>query len=107
MKVESYFTKEVISILAAAIEEAQGNEVFFVGNINEDGLVTEVEVGSRGNENEVPVNFDLLSNCSVLVHNHPGGNLKPSGADLAVAENSAANARAFISLTTKSAIFML
>ena len=95
MKVESYFTKEVISILAAAIEEAQGNEVFFAGNINEDGLVTEVQVGSRGNENEVPVNFDLLSNCSVLIHNHPGGNLKPSGADLAVAENSAANAKGF------------
>ena len=37
-----------------------------------------VSVGARGSLNSVPVNFSQKRNCSVLIHNHPSGNINPS-----------------------------
>lgn len=81
--------------MRSAIKEANGNEVFFAGDINEDGIVTTVKVGARGNSHTVPVNFFEASQCSVLIHNHPGGNLTPSQADLNVAMDASEKARGF------------
>lgn len=93
--VEKYFTQEVIDSLKTGIQEADGNEVFFTGQINEEGIVTSVKIGSRGNEHTVPVNFSDMAEASVLIHNHPGGNLTPSNADLSVASGASENARGF------------
>ena len=95
MDVSKYLTQEVITDIKNAIEEAGGNEVFFTGLIDEKMKVVSVKVGSRGNEHTVPVNFSDERECHVLIHNHPGGNLTPSRADLSVAERASENARGF------------
>lgn len=97
MKVGSYFSQDAIAQLEAGINEACGNEVFFTGEIDADGIVVSVRVGSRGTSDTVPVNFSDArgSRSSVLIHNHPGGNLLPSPADLAVASDCAERAQGF------------
>ncbi len=82
------FKAAVIEAMRLDVEEAGGNEVFWAGRINEDGIVTSVEVGSRGNENSVIVNRSTARAGHVLIHNHPSGHLAPSGADQAVAEGA-------------------
>jgi len=95
MKVEKYLSENVVEDIFNSIMEAGGNEVFFTGQIDENGIVTSVKVGSRGAEHEVPVNFTDVRTSSVLIHNHPSGNLTPSQADLNVAEEAAQNAQGF------------
>ena len=97
MKVGSYFSQDAIAQLEAGINEACGNEVFFTGEIDADGIVVSVRVGARGTYDTVPVNFSDArgSRSSVLIHNHPGGNLLPSPADLAVASDCAERAQGF------------
>ena len=98
MEISKYISDSVREQLRSEIKKADGNEVFFTGSIDESGLVTEIKVGSRGNEHTVTVNFSdaqNLSKASVLIHNHPGGNLTPSNADLGVAANASENAQGF------------
>ena len=95
MEIKRYLSDEVISQIKDVIEEAGGKEVFFTGQIDENCKVISVKVGARGAEHTVPVNFSDMRNCSVLIHNHPGGNLTPSSADLGVASNASENAQGF------------
>lgn len=95
MEINKYLSKEVRDFLKSAIKEANGNEVFFTGEIDENGLVDKVKIGSRGSEHTVPVNFTDKRKASVLIHNHPGGNLTPSPADLGVASEASENAQGF------------
>ena len=81
--------------MAAQIEQAHGNEVFFAGKINEQGVVISVSAAARGNSSSVPVNFFQARECSVLIHNHPSSNLSPSRDDLSVASNCSENAQGF------------
>jgi ATP-dependent DNA helicase DinG len=85
MRVEEYFLPNLTAQMAAAIQEAAGNEVFFVGTINDDGLVSSVMIGARGNEFSVPALSPYLESSDVVIHNHPSGNLTPSQADLTIA----------------------
>ena len=94
-KIEDLFSSSVIKYIRSEIASSNENEVFFVGEINHDGKVTSVSVGSRGNLHSVPVNQDLKRKGNVLIHNHPGGNLTPSDADLSVAAVSSENAQGF------------
>ena len=94
-KIEDLFSSSVIKYIRSEIASSNENEVFFVGEINHDGRVTSVSVGSRGNLHSVPVNQDLKRKGSVLIHNHPGENLTPSDADLSVAAVSSENAQGF------------
>ncbi|NJC89157.1 MAG: helicase [Desulfuromonas sp.] len=71
--------------LCNAIAEAHGNEVFCLGRTDADRRVAVVEVLARGHQRAVPA---ILQNCrpgDVVIHNHPGGNLTPSDADLEIA----------------------
>ena len=98
MEISRYLSNEVREKIRQEIKEAGGNEVFFTGTIDEKGLVTEVKTGARGNEHTVAVNLSDTRNttlASVLIHNHPGGNLTPSDADLGVAVNASENAQGF------------
>ncbi|MCR5063705.1 MAG: DEAD/DEAH box helicase family protein [Treponema sp.] len=95
MEISNYLSEEVRKEIKSAIEDAGGNEVFFTGTIDENGIVNSVKVGSRGNENTVPVNFNDERECAVLIHNHPGGNLLPSDADLNVASHSSEYGKGF------------
>lgn len=78
-----------------AITEAGGNEVFFAGEINTQGIVVSVSVTARGHETAVPVQRESLLEASVLIHNHPSGKLVPSDADLAIASSAAERAQGF------------
>lgn len=95
MNVTERFSKTVIAAMQRFIAEADGNEVFFTGHINGSGIVESVEAAARGNESSVPVNFSKMRECSVLIHNHPDGNIHPSDADLSVASGCSENAQGF------------
>ncbi|MCH7958929.1 MAG: DEAD/DEAH box helicase [Candidatus Hydrogenedentes bacterium] len=64
------------------IDAAGGQEVFFAGALDSAGIVERVRVCARGNEGAVPAIFDSLDARDVVIHNHPGGDLRPSDADL-------------------------
>jgi len=95
MNISKYISSEVCQFMRTAIKDASNNEVFFTGEINEDGIVINAKVGARGSEHTVPVNFSDKRVASVLIHNHPGGNLEPSSADLGVASECSQNAQGF------------
>ncbi len=89
------FSAEVIEKIREQIALSDGNEVFFTGNIDAEGLVVKVQAFARGNSHEVPVHADGARRGEVLIHNHPSGNLTPSDADLSVASNCSENAQGF------------
>ena len=95
MNIEKRFSQSCIIEMRRQIKDADGNEVFFVGKINEDGVVVVVAAYARGNVNSVPVNFSGARQGSVLIHNHPSGNLYPSNADLNIASGCSENAQGF------------
>ena len=95
MEIKNYLSDQARQQIKTAIKEAGGNEVFFTGQITPNGLVETVKIGSRGNSHTVPVNFSDKRNCSVLIHNHPSGQLLPSDADLNVASEASENGCGF------------
>ena len=95
MEISKYLSDSARQTIKAAVKEAGGNEVFFTGDITCNGLVESVKIGSRGNSHTVPVNFHDARNTSVLIHNHPSGNLLPSEADLNVAAGASENGCGF------------
>ena len=95
MDVTRRFSEQVIANMRSAIEEADGNEVFFVGRINDDGLIVSVELGARGNEDSVIVNENYARGGNVLIHNHPSGYLRPSEADQSIAYNASDTSMGF------------
>ncbi|MCK9171443.1 MAG: DEAD/DEAH box helicase family protein [Treponema sp.] len=95
MDVHKYFSQPVIIEMKRQIQTAGGNEVFFTGIINASGIVTSVKTCARGTSDEVPVHQTEVKECSVLIHNHPGGCLEPSDADMAVASDASGRAQGF------------
>jgi len=77
-------SKAVIDKLRDAIIDTDGTEVMAWGTVSE-GLVAEVTIAARGDEGSVPAVFQHMEKGDVVIHNHPGGVLKPSGADMQVA----------------------
>ncbi|MCO5172366.1 MAG: helicase [Planctomycetes bacterium] len=67
------------------VAQAGGAEVVFFGRVDRDGRVVEVEVAARGNMGAAPALVSRADGHDVALHNHPGGVLLPSDADLAVA----------------------
>ena len=95
MEINRRFSSAVRDEMRRQIENADGNEVFFAGIINEEGVVISVKAGARGNSDSVPVNFSFARESSVLIHNHPSGFLHPSDADLMVASDCSEKAQGF------------
>ncbi|MGH7508772.1 MAG: helicase C-terminal domain-containing protein [Gemmatimonadales bacterium] len=71
--------------LAGEISAAGGREVCFVAQMDRDGVITAARVMARGGAGAVLALPGGASRGEVLLHNHPGGVLEPSGADLDVA----------------------
>ena len=71
--------------LAEEIAAAGGREVSFVAQVDRDGVITEVRPVARGTVGMVLALPGVASRGEMLLHNHPSGNLAPSGADLDVA----------------------
>lgn len=66
------------------IHRADGQEVLFVGHLNDAGLVSEVDVYARGSEAAVAAPLEFCERGDIVLHNHPGGRLRPSEADVEV-----------------------
>ncbi|MFK5926871.1 MAG: helicase C-terminal domain-containing protein [Desulfuromusa sp.] len=80
-----FISPDSIDQLRYAIKEADGNEVFILGQTNAERRIVQVEVLGRGSESAVPAILQTCSYGDVVLHNHPSGNVNPSGADLEVA----------------------
>jgi ATP-dependent DNA helicase DinG len=81
----NYFTDDALLLMRHEIGEASGNEVFFIGRTNVDGIVCEVEAIARGTKQAVPAILARAACGDVVVHNHPSGDLTPSAADMEIA----------------------
>ena len=53
--VEKLFSENVRNIIRQRIMDADGNEVFFAGQIDSDGKLVSVQDYAHGNEHAVPV----------------------------------------------------
>jgi ATP-dependent DNA helicase DinG len=69
----------------AEIARAGGNEVCFVAAVGADGMVTGARAVARGNHHAVLAAARDAEPGSLVLHNHPSGDLTPSDADLSVA----------------------
>jgi len=86
-------------VLREEIADAEGNEVFALGWLNEEGLVSRITVAARGNIDAVLApdkgtgkpGFEALGDGApdVYIHNHPSGSLSPSDNDLLIAARAA------------------
>ena len=85
MKASDKFTDSIIQQMRKAVSDTGGNEVMFTGRKGESGLVEDIITAARGNENSVPALEGFVDRGDVIIHNHPGGNLTPSSADLRIA----------------------
>ena len=83
--IEKLFSKDVSEIVKSEISSSSGNELFFVGNCNNEGQLETVKVLARGNKFSVPAIIDSAKSGQVVFHNHPSGNLTPSEQDIHLA----------------------
>ncbi len=79
-----YFSEHVQNRLREEINDADGNEVFFLGRTDEAKIVVDVEPLARGNRDAVAAIMITASYGDVVIHNHPSGVLTPSEADVGV-----------------------
>ena len=71
--------------IRAEIRHAGGNEVCFVAAVAADGTVSDPRVLARGNQRAVLAAARDAEPGSLIIHNHPSGDLTPSDADMRVA----------------------
>ncbi|MCF7927725.1 MAG: DEAD/DEAH box helicase family protein [Spirochaetales bacterium] len=71
--------------MRANVSDENGNEILWVGRLDEEGRVNGVEKAARGSTDMVPALEPHMERGDVVIHNHPSGILEPSRADLAVA----------------------
>ena len=71
--------------IRAEIRRAGGNEVCFVAAVNDAGAVGSPRAVARGNRSAVVAAARDAEPGSLILHNHPSGDLSPSDADLAIA----------------------
>ena len=82
MKVAEFISAKAMEDMRLAISESGGNEVFFRGIPDGEGLVSAVEVIARGNSNSVAALLNMMRKNEVIIHNHPSGVLIPSDEDV-------------------------
>ena len=88
-KAELYFTAEALRLARYFISQNDGNEIVMVGKVDTDGKVYDLRRAAMGNSNSVPAVIATAQPGEILIHNHPGGNVNPSAADLEVAARAA------------------
>ena len=82
---ETRLSRPAAAAMRTAIKLAGGNEVCFVGSVDDDGMITSVRVASRGDIRSVLALPGIAERGDMLLHNHPSGELEPSDADMEVA----------------------
>lgn len=89
MRSDKRLSSEVIDTLRKAIAEADGNEVFAIGFLDDTGMVGSIKIAARGNDSAVLALPAYYEDADILIHNHPSGKLSPSDNDLAIAARAA------------------
>ncbi len=84
-KIENFFTEKAVLAVRGAIEASEGCEIFFLGKPDSNKVVEYVEVLARGNSRAAPAIFQTATHGDIVAHNHPGGDLTPSDADVNIA----------------------
>jgi ATP-dependent DNA helicase DinG len=84
-EINKLIADQALDILRTTIQEAKGNEVFFLANTDEQGIIQEITPLARGNDSAVPALMQVASQGDVILHNHPSGHLIPSQADIGLA----------------------
>ena len=90
MNIQERFSADVLISMREHLDDARriaesDTEILWVGCVDQEGRVVEVTAAARGSAASVPALFPHMSRGDAVIHNHPGGVLRPSGADLAVA----------------------
>lgn len=80
-----FLSRGAAARIRAEIARARGNEVCFVASVAEDGGVIEPRVVARGHRTAVLAAVRGAEPGSIVIHNHPSGELTPSDPDLEVA----------------------
>jgi len=80
--IEDYLSPEVIKDIKEKIDQADSNEVVFIGKTNLLQLVEQVNVIARGNQFSVPLVQEAAERSDVIIHNHPSNLLHPSSNDV-------------------------
>jgi ATP-dependent DNA helicase DinG len=81
----SRIAPQAAAAVRAAIQLAGGREVCFVCTVDEEGLIKTARVVARGDIQSVLALPTFASRGEMLLHNHPSGDLEPSGADMSIA----------------------
>ena len=68
-EINKYVDKDIAVKLKKSIKNANGNEVFFVGKLNSNKIVVDVDVFARGNKNLVSAVFQVAEYGDVVIHN--------------------------------------
>ena len=88
-KAELYFTAAAIRLARYFISQNDGNEIVMVGKVDSDGKVCDLRRAAMGDAGSVPAVIATATQGEILIHNHPSGNVNPSGADIEVAARAA------------------
>ncbi len=88
-KAELYFTSEALQLARHLISQNDGNEIVMVGKVDADGKVCDLHRAAMGDAGSVPAVIAAAQPGEILIHNHPSGNVSPSGADIEVAARAA------------------
>jgi len=78
-------SEEASSAIRGEIHRARGREVTFLLDVREDRVLLNPRAVARGNRGAVLAVARDAPEGSLMIHNHPSGDLEPSSADLAVA----------------------
>ena len=76
---------EAATIIRREIARARGNEVCFIAAVDDEGNIHDPRVVARGHASAVLAVVRDAEPGSMVLHNHPSGNLDPSDADFHVA----------------------
>lgn len=85
MRADQRIAADAAGAMREAIAESEGSEVLFLCECDEQMKVTSARAVARGVPEMVAAPMDQLHRGQVVIHNHPGGNLQPSRADVSVA----------------------
>ncbi|MFW6030845.1 MAG: DEAD/DEAH box helicase, partial [Halanaerobiales bacterium] len=96
MELNEFFPEQIKENIKKDISMNNDNEIFFVVNIDiESKKIKEYNLLARGNSNMVPAIINDLKPGSIIIHNHPSGDLTPSAADIRIASRTGNNGIGF------------
>jgi len=86
LKAQEIITDEVIENIRSEIKKASGREIFIRAEVNfDEDKIDDFEVLARGDETRAPAITSGLGAGCLVIHNHPSGDLEPSGPDIRIA----------------------